>query len=129
MADTSKRILSKSACLSSSILIYPLLLVDLDVIALTPLTLANADSRRDVTSASTVRGDAPYIEKLTVIDGRAAEGISLTGSRGIRAHPAKAMAINTIMMLKELSFNFLEIIVLLILRNQSVCKAMLYQGD
>ena len=67
----------------------------------TPPTCASTDSRREVTSVSTVLAELPCIEKLTVSDGRLREGTSLTGRSGTSAHPTSDRTIKMTIMEKE----------------------------
>lgn len=67
---------------------------DRDFTCFTPLTLVSIDSRRLVTSDSTVRAELLFIENDTVIAGRFSDGVSFTGNRGNTAQPSNDSAMN-----------------------------------
>ena len=85
---------------SKPIVTEPEPLEERDFILLIPCILASIDSSRLVTSDSTVLAD-PVIEKLTVREGKASEGDSLTGNLVEKAHPNKAKAMKMTMTEKE----------------------------
>ena len=76
-----------SACLSSSMFIYPLPLSEVEVMFLIPFTLDSIPSRRLVTSVSTTLAELPGMENDTESAGMLRVGDNFTGRRGARASP------------------------------------------
>ena len=86
MVDTSKR----EASLSSSSVILPPPLSEVDITFFIPFTLASIDSSLLVTSASITRDELPGILNEIVSPGKTRDGASLTGNNGTKAKPINA---------------------------------------
>ena len=101
MVDTSKRVTSISACLSSSKEIEPLPLSEVEFTFLIPFTLAIIASSLLVTSASITRDELPGILKETVRPGKVCDGASLTGNSGTNTTPISDRQTNVTIKVNE----------------------------
>ena len=100
MVEASKRAASTSVCLSSSMVMRPQPLPEVEEISSTPLMRESMASRREVTSISITRDEFPGMLKEIVSRGKVREGESLTGRSGRKASPANARQTKATMMVK-----------------------------